>query len=237
MAPEADPGSGYATLPQKRRATVMRKKGERAKIDAMLRHLGCGHDLENFPGTRYEQLALVQAASSRGLVEWQEEVGRYELTPVGWRQLTPRRGLSLASLMVGTAIGATFGAAALAVIWLPGDVSHRSVERQAIALSRPVDARGGPLALAPVPQKASASRAAPVAPHAPAPGAQPDTPTEPAKVAEQPVPEEPVAEAVPTVVKQVAVKKPRHRTGTGPAWASTNPYRDERYSGFGRIVR
>jgi hypothetical protein len=189
----------------------MRMKGGRAKLDAMLRHLGSGHDPQNFPGTRYEQLALIHTACSRGLVEWQEERARYELTPTGSRRLAPRRWLSLASLAAGTAIGATIGAAALAVVWLPGDAAHRAV---------------GP--------QASASLAAP---HDPAPGAQPDTPAAPAKVAEQPVPEEPVAEAAPAVVKSSAVKKPRHRTGPGAAWASTNPYRDERFSGFGRIVR
>jgi hypothetical protein len=214
----------------------MRKKGGGAKIEAMLRHLGCGHGLEDFPGTRYEQLALIQTACGRGLVEWRDERGRYDLTPIGWRQLTPRRGFGLASLMVGAAIGATIGAAALAAVWLPGDGSHRSVGRQATApLSRPVDANGGLPASALQPRTASASPAAPAAPRDPAPIAQPDILTEPAKIAEQPVPEEPVAEAV---VKQPVVKKPRHKTGgAGPAWASTNPYRDERYSGSGRIFR
>jgi hypothetical protein len=213
----------------------MRRNGGRAKLDAMLRHLGSGHDPQNFPGTRYEQLALIHTACSRGLVEWQEERARYELTPTGSRRLAPRRWLSLASLAAGTAIGATIGAAALAVVWLPGDAAHRAVGPQASApLSRPVVANGGPWTLAPQPQTASAP---PAASHDPAPGAQPDTPAAPAKVAEQPVPEEPVAEAAPAVVKSSAVKKPRHRTGPGAAWASTNPYRDERYSGFGRIVR
>jgi hypothetical protein len=203
-------------------------------MDAVLRHLGCGRDLESFPGTRYEQLGLIQTARSRGLVEWQEERGRYELTPVGWRHLTPRR-LGLASLLAGTAIGATVAAAALAILWLPGDASQGSVGRPATAaLSRPVDANGGVPALAP---RSQTARAAPAAPHDPAPGARPDTPTDPAKVAEQPVPEEPAAEAPAAVVKQAAVKKPRHKTVRNPAWASTTPYRDERYSGFGRIYR
>jgi hypothetical protein len=204
---------------------VMRKKGSRATVDAMLRHLGCGNDLENFPGTRYEQLALIRTAASRGLVEWQEERARYALTPTGSPRLAPRRWLSLASLAAGTAIG-TIGAAALAVVWLPGDAAHRSVDRQATApLSRPLVAGGGLRTSAPLPQTASASRAAL--------SAQPDTPTEPAKVAEQPVPEEPIAEAAPTVVKQATVKRSRQRTGPGPTWAFANPYRDERYSGRG----
>jgi hypothetical protein len=217
----------------------MRRKGGGAKIEAMLRHLGCGHGLEDFPATRYEQLALIQTARGRGLVEWREERGRYELTPIGWRQLTPRRGFGLASLMVGAAIGATIGAAALAAVWLPGDGSHRSAGRQAAApLSRPVDANGGLPASALQPRPANASPAALAAAHDPATSAQPDIPTGPARVAEPPVPEEPIAEAAATVVKQAVVKKPRHKTGrAGPAWASANPYRDERYSGFGRIFR
>jgi hypothetical protein len=215
----------------------MRRRNGRAKIDAVLRHLGCGRDLESFPGTRYEQLGLIQTARSRGLVEWQEERGRYELTPVGWRHLTPRR-LGLASLMAGTAIGATVAAAALAVLWLPSDASQGSVGRPATAaLSRPADANGGVSPLAPRPQAARAAPAAPAAAHDPAPSARPDAPTDPAKVAEQPVPEDPIAEAPAPVVKQAAVKKSRHRTGRNPAWASTSPYRDERYSGFGRIYR
>jgi hypothetical protein len=215
----------------------MRKRNGRANIDAILRHLGCGRDLESFPGTRYEQLGLIQAARSRGLVEWQEERGRYELTPIGWRYLTPRP-LGLASLMAGTAIGATVAAAALAVLWLPGDASQGSVGRPATAaLSRPADANGAVPTLAARSQTARTAPAAPAAEHDPAPSARPDTPTDPAKVAEQPVPEEPSAEAPAAVVKQAAVKKPRHKTVRNPAWASTTPYRDERYSGFGRIYR
>ena len=209
----------------------MRKKGGRAKTDAMLRHLACGQDPQDFPSTTYERLALIETARSRGLIEWQKERRRYELTPIGWRRLTPKGGLGLASVMVSSIIGATIGAAALAVLWLPGDASHRSVGRQVTApLSRPVDADGGLPTLAPQPQTASASSAAPAAPHDPAPSAQPDTPTEPAKIAEQPGPEEPIAQAAASVVKHAAVKKSRHKTGRGPAWAFTNPYRDERYS-------
>jgi hypothetical protein len=215
----------------------MRKRGSRAKTDAVLRHLGCGRDLEDFPGTRYEQLGLIHTARSRGLVEWQEERGRYELTPIGWRHLTPRR-LGLASLMAGTAIGATVAAATLAFFWLPGDASQGSVGRPATAaLSRAADANGAVPAVAPRSQTARTAPAAPAAAHDPAPGARPDTPTDPATVAAQPVPEEPSAEAPAAVVKQAAVKKPRHKTVRNPAWASTTPYRDERYSGFGRIYR
>jgi len=215
----------------------MRRRNGRAKIDAVLRHLGCGRDLESFPGTRFEQLGLIQTARSRGLVEWQEERGRYELTPIGWRHLTPRR-LGLASLMAGTAIGATVAAAALAFLWLPGDASQGSVGRPATApLSRAVEANGGAPTLTARSQTARVVPAALPAPHDPAPSARPDTPTDPAKVAAQPVPEEPSAEAPAAVVKQAAAKKSRHKTVRNPTWASTSPYRDERYSGFGHIYR
>ena len=62
---------------------------------------------------------------------------------------------------------------------------------------------------------------------------------EPVRVAEQPVPEQPIA-AAPTSTKQAAVKKSRHKTvraRTYGSWAWANSYRDDRYSGFGRMFR
>ncbi len=207
-------------------------------IDAMLRHLGSGHDLQNFPGTTAEKLGLMRTAGARGLIAWSKARGRYELTRVGWRHVTPRRGFGPAFLVVSTTIGAVIGAGALAALWLSADASHRSVGRQATApVSRPVVANGGldtPL------QTASASPAAPVVQQYPAPSAQLGSPTEPARVAEQPVPEEPSAEAAPTATKQAAVKRSRHKTSsarTHRTWAWANSHRDDRYPGFGRMFR
>jgi hypothetical protein len=185
----------------------LNRKNGRAKMDALLRHLGCGEDLQEFPGTKFETLALTETAGRRGLIAWREASGRYELTPIGLSKLAPRR-FGLASLMVSTAIGATIGAAALAVLWLPAGASHGSVSGQSAALfSRSQDA-------------------SPAVAHAPGPSAAPAHPIEPPKVAEQPAPEQPGAEADPASVKQAAVNKPRRKTAhhrrkeqTGPSWA------------------
>ena len=253
------------------------------QIDTVLRHLGSGHDFESFPGTTDEKLGLMLTASARGLVAWSKARRRFELTPVGWHQLAPRRGFGLAPLAVCMSIGAVIGAGALAAVWLPADASHSLAGRQVSApVSRPVDPGGG---LRTPPQTASASPVAPKlhtdqvptaqpdTPMEPAqvatkvqtnpvptaqpdtpmesaqvptkgqtdpePTGQPDTPMEPARVAEQPVPEQPIA-AAPTSTKQGAVKKSRHKTvraRTYRNWASANPYRDDRYSGFGRMFR
>jgi hypothetical protein len=227
----------------------MNKNDGRAQMDAMLRHLGCGQDLRDFPGTKIEILALTRTAGSRGLIAWQKARGRYELTPIGWSQLTPRRQFGLASLMVSTVIGATVGAAALAVLWLPVDVSHHSIRGQSTAsvsfLEKPIAALAsrsadvGVRSPAP-PQRASASQDAPSAvAHDLGPSAAPGNPIEPPMVADQPVPEQPSAEADPTSVKQAAVKKSRRKTAhrrrkeqTGPTWAYANPRRARQGSWF-----
>jgi outer membrane biosynthesis protein TonB len=94
--------------------------GKRAtKIDSMLRHLAAGGEAQDFPGTKYENLAVARTIVRRGLITWDGEGNRYVLTPAGWNELTPRR-FGLSSLVVSTAVGAAIGAAALAFLWLPG---------------------------------------------------------------------------------------------------------------------
>ena len=102
-------------------------------IDAILRHLAWGQDLQNFPGTMSEKLALVRTASRRGLIAWRKSRGRYELTSIGWSKLTPRRLFSFASLTLSAAAGAAMGATALAFLLLPAD-GHRSVRGQSTTL-------------------------------------------------------------------------------------------------------
>jgi len=203
------------------------------RLVTMLRHLGVGHDPQDFPGTPNEKLGLIRTAVARGLVAWSKARDRYELTSLGWRHAIPRRAFGPASLAVSTAIGAVIGAATLAVLWLPADASHHPVGRQVKApISRPVDANGGL-------QTAGALPAVPAVQTDPVPGAQPDIPMEPARVAEQPVSEQPIA-AAPTSTRQAAVKKSRHKTvraRTYRTWAWANSYRDDRYSGFGRMFR
>jgi hypothetical protein len=202
----------------------MRASDDRTRIDAVLRHLGCGQDFRDFPGTASEKLALIRTAASRGLIAWQRGRGRYELTSVGWSELTPRRRFTLASMMVSTAVGAAVGAATLAFLWLPADASHRSGRQASAPVSRPADANGDVRTPAPPPRTAPAA------------------PTEPAKVADQPVPEQPSAEAAPTEVKQATVKKTRRKTAsrrrkdeTDAAWAYAEPSRARppTYSGYG----
>jgi hypothetical protein len=227
-------------------------------IDTVLRLLGSGHDLQNFPGTAAEKLALMRTANARGLIAWSKARGRYKLTRAGRREVEPKRGVGLASLVVCTSMGVVIGAGALAAgalgaHWLPADASHHPAGQQAPApVSRPVDPGGG---LRTPPQMSGAppgapkvltdqvptaqpdaavgpARAVPKVQPDPVPTAPSDAPMEPARVAEQPVPEQPIA-AAPTSTKQAPVKKSRHKTvraRTHPTWASTNSYRDERYS-------
>jgi hypothetical protein len=240
------------------------------------------HDLQNFPGTAAEKLVLMRTANARGLIAWSKARGRYKLTRAGWREVAPKRGVGLASLVVCTSMGVVIGAGALAAgalgaHWLPADASHRPAGQQAPApVSRPVDPGGGlrtppqmsgappgapkvltdqvPAAQPDAPVKPAqvapkfqtdpiptAQPDAPVGPARAAPKVQPDPPTapqpytpmEPVRVAEHPVPAQPSATATPTGAKHAAVKKPRQKTvraRTHPTWASTNSYRDERYS-------
>jgi hypothetical protein len=217
------------------------------KIDAMLRHLAAGADLQDFPGTKFEKLALVRTAGRRGLIAWEATRSRYELTPAGWGELSPRR-FGLPSLMVSTALGASIGAAALAFLWLPGvqwPVSARGQANPPVSrLEKPIAAPASPPADAGgrsfAPMQASASQAAPAALAAGAgPSAAPANPIEPAQVAGQPVPEQPSTEAAPTGVKQ-AVKKSRRKTARrhskDPAWGFGNPWnaRQSTYSRYGQ---
>jgi hypothetical protein len=185
--------------------------GRRAtKIDSVLRHLAAGEDITDFPGTKYENLALVRTAVRRGLISWDGEGNRYTLTPAGWSELAPRR-FGLPSLMASTAIGAAIGAAALALLWLPGlkwEGSARGAATASLALEKPVVAAVSPPAdvggrsVAPM---TSTTASAP----ATAPGATPAAPTEP-QVAAGPPAEEPAVASPP--VKQTTVKKPHRRT-------------------------
>src|SRR5689334_16933234 len=90
---------------------------ERMRINAALRHLGSGADLRDFPASPSEKVALVKTASQRGLITWHKGRGRYELTATGWCELAPTRRFGVGSMMLGTTVGATVGAVALAVFW------------------------------------------------------------------------------------------------------------------------
>jgi hypothetical protein len=175
-----------------------------SQIDTMLRHLGSGRDLQDFPGTADEKLALILTAAARGLIVWSTARGRFELTRIGLRPETPRRGSGRASLVVGTTVGTVIAAGALAAVWLPADASHHPDGQQASApVSRPVDpgvptppqtASASPVlpptaSVSPVVPKVyndqvpSAQHATPMGPAHPVSIAQPVIPTEPAQIA------------------------------------------------------
>jgi hypothetical protein len=215
-----------------------------AKIDAVLRHLAAGEDIANFPGTKYENLAVVRTAVHRGLITWDAEGNRYTMTPAGWNELTPRR-YGVRSLVASTAVGAAIGAAALAFLWLPGVKWQGSaqataspvVEKPVVAMASPPADIGGrsvaPMtaAAAPVAKPISATVPAAVAP---APAAAAPAPVEPPSLAADPSsPEPPVVETPP--VKQ-AVKK--HRRTARPAYQNpyANPWRtpSASYSRYGQ---
>src|ERR1700730_13282138 len=119
--------------------------GKRAtKIDAVLRHLAAGEDISEFPGTKYENLAVVRTAVRRGLIGWDAEGDRYILTPAGWSELAPRR-FGVRSLVASTAIGAAIGAAALAFLWLPSLKWQGSAQATASpAVEKPVVTAASP---------------------------------------------------------------------------------------------
>jgi hypothetical protein len=213
--------------------------GRRAtKIDAVLRHLAAGEDISDFPGTKYENLAVVRTAVRRGLIAWDAEGNRYILTPAGWGELAPRR-FGVRSLVASTAIGAAIGAAALAFLWLPSlkwqgsaqATASPAVEKPVVtAASPPADIGGRSLA----PMTAATPAAKPAS--ATLPAATPADPAEPAPLAAAPAPEPPAAETPP--VKQAAAKK-RHRKTVRPA-EQANPFanpwrgRETSYSRYGQ---
>jgi len=188
------------------------------KIDAVLRHLAAGGEIQDFPGTKFENLALARSVERRGLVIWDKEGNRYVLTPAGWSQLTPRR-FGLPSMVVSTAVGAAIGAAALAFLWLPGFEGRDSayghvtaslaLEKSVVPPAAPaVDASGRSVAR--VPTSTTSPAPTPVSASTTVPAATPAVAVEPAQAAADPAPEQPVAEAAPTKVKPAA--KSHHRT-------------------------
>ena len=224
----------------------MNRRDDRAIMDAMLRHLGCGQDLADFPGTASEKLALVRTAGRRGLIAWRKGRGRFELTSIGWSALTPRRRFTLAAVMSAAAIGATIGAVAQTVLWLPVGASHRSIRVHSTALAShleaPIAARAVPPAEVSVRSPAPA-QPAPTSPdpasnvHDPEAGAGLSNPIEPEKIADQPVSNRPLTDAAPTGAKRAAVKKSRHTSArrhrkeqTNPTWAYAEPWRVQQFS-------
>jgi hypothetical protein len=199
------------------------RKGRRASIDAMLRHLASHHEPQDFPSTAYERQDLIEAAGKRRLIEWQKDRRRYELTPAGWRRLRRNGGLGLPALAISAGVGAAIGAAALVMLWLPADRSASHA-----ALGHPVENVGAPGGVT----TDTPPAAAPVT----AASAGSPTPAEPASVAE-PSATQPGTDPAPPAAKEPAAKKSRHRTAKSLGrrnWTFGRRYRDERFAGTGR---
>lgn len=118
-----------------RASASMTVRDDRYQINAMLRHLGCGGDLREFPATSNERVALIRTAGARGLIAWRKTRARYELTSSGWDELMPRRRFGIPSLIISAATGGMAGVIAVAVFWLPADAS-RPRGHSSAALSR-----------------------------------------------------------------------------------------------------
>ena len=237
---------------------LMNTNGERMRINAVLRHLGSGADLRDFPASPSEKVALVKTASQRGLITWHKGRGRYELTATGWCELAPTRRFGVGSVMLGTTVGATVGAAALAVFWFTAGAAHAPVAPRSAAgpapaqvatLSAPavsgVASSAAPVASAETPAAPTTTAAAPppAAPAATAPARQaaPAAPVEAehTQVAEENTPEQlaETAKAKQTAAKKArprAAARQRRREEAARAWAAEEPRsRQAEYSGHG----
>jgi hypothetical protein len=147
---------------------------EALRIGAAMEHLQNYGNLDSFPGSPNEKLALMMTASRQGLVTWKRAAGRYELTSLGRRSIVRRTlresedptnlppasasagkrwALSSGTIIVGIA-GVAIGATAMAL--LPGSSSKQPREQAAVATAsdapgalnraRPSDAGNAPAA-------------------------------------------------------------------------------------------
>jgi hypothetical protein len=180
-------------------------------MDAMLRHVGAGHDLGEFPATVTERVALAWTAGARGLIEWNRRRTRYELTPAGWSKLTPGRMFDLRWLIVSTAAGVMVTGTVMGIILsinAPDRVADRWPTTPASAAKYPLlhptdaNAHAGLTTVNFVPEIAS--------PVAVAPPLVAEDPIELA-VDERPIVEEPKVEPAPARAKETHVKKHRRK--------------------------
>ena len=209
----------------------MNRQDDGPSVDAVLRHLGSGRDVCDFPGTATERVALVRTARARGLIAWRKARARYELTPIGWIRLAPRPRFGVASLIAGTAVGAIVGGAALlAFTWLPADLPPRKASAQSLQASHATE----PVVRASRPQQVTL----------PTVEAEPDRSETAALEPPTPVvsiPERPKVEPASTGTKEVTARKPRRKTAhrrrreQGAAWAYVRSWQGQqfRYAGYG----
>ena len=217
-------------------------------MDAMLRHLGCRHDLCDLPGTTSEKLALIRTAGARGLIAWRKTRAQYELTSAGWNALMPRRRFGVAALMMSAATGGMAGALAAGVFWLPADASRPSARGLSSAslsrLEKPNVPRASRSAETSAPASAPLT-AITVAQDAVAATAEGETGAveglDPHNLSYRPAAESPSAQASLSGGKETGLKKPRHKSAhhrrreQGRTWARADPWqaRSIRYAGYG----
>jgi hypothetical protein len=214
-------------------------RGEKLRIQAMLRHLGTGADLRDFAASPSAKVALVKTANQRRLIVWHKGRGRYELTPGGWCELAPSRRFGVGSVMLGTTVGATLGAAALAVFWFTAGAAHAPLPPRTVVAAASAQSAKPPAPTAVPMAPASTQVPPPAAAPAPAPAAAPVEP-EPPIVAQGPTPEE-RAKAAAKAKQAAAARKARQRAAAkrkreeaARAWAATHPGpRQADYSGNG----
>src|SRR5262245_53700399 len=78
---------------------------EALRIGAAMEHVDAHGNLDTFPGGQNEKLALMLTASRQGLVSWNRERQRYELTSLGRERLGLRRALQQQSEPMNLARG------------------------------------------------------------------------------------------------------------------------------------
>jgi hypothetical protein len=222
----------------------MKIRDDGPRIDAMLRHLGCGRDLRDFPATANERVALIRTAGARGLVAWRRTRARYELTTFGWDELMPNRRFGISSLLISAATGGVAGVIAAAVFWLPPDgAPPRGHSSAALSrLEKPNLLQTARSAEISVPRYA-ASPAMPVIEDAVARAPESET-NEPPRLdrpdlTDRPAVDQPKAESGASGVREAGTRKSRktahhRRRDQGRSWAYAGPWRSRsiRYAGY-----
>jgi hypothetical protein len=221
----------------------MKIRDDGHRIKAMLRHLGCGRDVRDFPASANEKVALIRTADTRGLIAWRKTRARYELTSIGWNELMPRRRFGMPSLIISAATGGVAGVIAVAVFWPPADASRARANSSA------------PISRLEQPHVLQTARSAEICVprYAPSPvmGVVEDAvaATEPERepeidrpvVTERPALDQPGTTSGASGAKEAGAKKSRktahhRRREQRRSWAYADPWRSRsiRYAGYGQ---
>jgi hypothetical protein len=217
----------------------MKIRDDGPRINAILRHLGCGRDLRDFPASANEKVALIRTADARGLIAWRRTRTRYELTSIGWNELMPRRRFGVPSLIMSAATGGVASVIAVAVFWPPADASRARANSSGpiSRLEQPhvlQTARSAEICVpryAPLPALSVVDNAVAAAP-------EPEPALDRPDVTERPALDPPATTSEASVTKEAAPKKSRktahhRRRDQRRSWAYADPWRGRRYAGYG----